>query len=554
MSLPQFSLQGSLYSIDNLLGDQFPPDNRYRLFATYIHPLLIKARPALEAAYCQDNGRPGIEPVVLLGVSLLQFMERVPDRQAMEMLKYHVGWKLALGLELELKAFDPSTLTHFRQRLIEHDQAKLAFDAVLEGLRSAGLVPKRSKQRLDSTHVLGAVARLSLLELLRETTRLALLEVHEQADPSTSLRAGLPRPPFWAVLWERYVESKVDYRLEDSTLRDKQLQAGQDITLLLAWTQERGPEIADGKQVQLLKRVLDENFQSENGKLVLHPQPAAAVKNPHDPEATWAAKADGKKQWVGYKVQVAETVADQVCEAGEPTAAFITAIETQPAIGSDEAGMQQVLSEQAKSGLDKPSELFVDSAYVSAQLIIDIRQEGWELVGPAQEPGSKNKTFKSDAFDVNVEDRTAVCPAGQTSSNCSRLEEKATGKVTFRFEWGGQCADCPLKDQCVSPGQDHRTLCVSQNHTVLQERRREQKTEEFAQRMRQRNAIEGTQSELVRGHDMRQARYRGLPKVRLQNYLIGAACNVKRWAARVAWEIRQGIAQLAAPAALQRTP
>ena len=45
-----------------------------------------------------------------------------------------------------------------------------------------------------------------------------------------------------------------------------------------------------------------------------------------------------------------------------------------------------------------------------------------------------------------------------------------------------------------------------------------------------------------RDHGLRQARYRGLPKVRLQNYLIGAACNVKRWLAHVGWEIRQGVA------------
>jgi hypothetical protein len=258
---------------------------------------------------------------------------------------------------------------------------------------------------LDSTHVLGLVAKLSLLELLRETTRLALQELHKHTD--------LARPPFWAEFWERYVESKVDYRLEDSTLRDKQTQAGQDITLLLAWAQEQDAAVAQGKQVQVLKRVLDENFRGEEGKLVLHPQPATAVKNPHDPEATWSAKADGKQQWIGYKAQVAETVSDRTCEPGEPTTAFITAIETQPAIGSDEAGMQQVLSEQAKSGMEKPSELFVDGAYVSAQSIIDARQEDWELTGPAQEPGSKNKTFKSDVFDVDVETRTAVCPAGK---------------------------------------------------------------------------------------------------------------------------------------------
>ena len=57
--------------------------------------------------------------------------------------------------------------------------------------------------------------------------------------------------------------------------------------------------------------------------------------------------------------------------------------------------------------------------------------------------------------------------------------------------------------------------------------------------MKHRNAIEGTQSELVRGHGLRRARYRGLLKVKLQNYFIGAACNVKRWLRREAWKLQQ---------------
>ena len=57
--------------------------------------------------------------------------------------------------------------------------------------------------------------------------------------------------------------------------------------------------------------------------------------------------------------------------------------------------------------------------------------------------------------------------------------------------------------------------------------------------MKHRNGIEGTQSELVRGHGMRRARFRGLAKVRLQNYFVGAACNVKRWIRRQVWELAQ---------------
>jgi hypothetical protein len=46
------------------------------------------------------------------------------------------------------------------------------------------------------------------------------------------------------------------------------------------------------------------------------------------------------------------------------------------------------------------------------------------------------------------------------------------------------------------------------------------------QRMHRRNAIEGTWSELARGHGMRRSRYRGFGKVELQNLLIGTACNM----------------------------
>ena len=67
------------------------------------------------------------------------------------------------------------------------------------------------------------------------------------------------------------------------------------------------------------------------------------------------------------------------------------------------------------------------------------------------------------------------------------------------------------------------------------------KTPEFREVMKKRNAIEGTQSELVRAHGARRARYRGLGKVKLQFYLIGAACNVKGWLKRAGWEIKKAM-------------
>ena len=81
--------------------------------------------------------------------------------------------------------------------------------------------------------------------------------------------------------------------------------------------------------------------------------------------------------------------------------------------------------------------------------------------------------------------------------------------MPYRFELSTPCHDCPLSAQCLGKDQRHRTVGVGEHHTALQARRREQQTETFQPRMKHRNAIEGTQSELVRGHGLRPAKDRG---------------------------------------------
>ena len=190
----------------------------------------------------------------------------------------------------------------------------------------------------------------------------------------------------------------------------------------------------------------------------------------------------------------------------------------------------------------------MDAAYVSSEKLVEAATEGRELIGPAPKCANNNDSrFHSEDFQVEVEQRRATCPARQQNTQCSRLVEKATGRVAYRFEWDtATCTACPRRRQCIKAEHKHRTLVVGENHTVLQARREEQQTDAFKARMKHRNAIEGTQSELVRAHGLRRARYRGLAKTKLQNYFIGAACNLKRWLRRVAWEMPQGLSAAAA--------
>ena len=190
-------------------------------------------------------------------------------------------------------------------------------------------------------------------------------------------------------------------------------------------------------------------------------------------------------------------------------------------------------------GLEKPPALYVDGAYVSAEKLAEAKSEGRAIIGPAQPAPKKEGKFSVEDFQINVEERKAICPAGKENTQCSRLEAQDTGKISYRIEFSTHCHQCPWHGQCVGENQKHRTILVGEHHSHLQARRQEQKTEAFQEQTRNRNAIEGTQSELVRGHGLRRARYRGKGKVRLQNYLIGAACNAKRWIKRVIWEVKQ---------------
>ena len=652
MSLPEFSTQAELFSTAGLSANLFAPTDRYRLFAKVVFPRLVAARAALEGCYCLENGRVALEPVLMLGTSLLQYLDGVPDRQAIEMLRYHAGWNFALNRQLGDEVFHPSSLVNFRNRLDEHQQSALGFTAILEALEAAGLVSRQSRQRLDSTQMFGRVAKMSRLDCVRESLRLALQELEETLQAQG-------RPPGWVGWWERYVESQVDYRASAEALGGKLAQAGTDAWQLLEWLRQPEPSpVAAGPQVELLRRVWAEQFEIRAGEpapapketilapasgepavpealaaattalsvppeanpaQVAHASPRAPsptnpeplktettqpaglsapadsvpersgsiaeapqdhatevkaavggvevqakdqkqlptdrVQNPHEPEATYAAKGRGeqKKEHVGYKIQVAETVCEATLAPGEPTRNFIVGIVTHPAYESDEAGAEKMESEQAAMGLGKPPVHYVDGAYISAGKLVEAAAQGRELIGPAPAPANNNDgRFTSERFQVEVEQRRATCPAGQQNTQCSRLEEQATGRVSYRFEWDtATCAACPWRGQCIKTEHKHRSLVVGEHHTALQTRRQEQRTPGFKERMKHRNGIEGTQSELVRGHGLRHARYRGLAKTKLQNYFSGAACNVKRWLRRVAWEMGQKAAAAALSSAVK---
>lgn len=109
-------------------------------------------------------GQPAESPARLAMVTLMQFMENLPDRQAAEAVRSRIDWKYMLGLKLSDPGFDYSVLSEFRQRLVEGEHEKLLLERLLKRCDELGLLKGKAKQRTDSTHVL-------LRKYIRQTKR-----------------------------------------------------------------------------------------------------------------------------------------------------------------------------------------------------------------------------------------------------------------------------------------------------------------------------------------------------------------------------------------------
>ncbi len=93
MSIPKQDHQSTFYDASFLTLDLFKPTDRYEIFRQHVLPALQASRENLCRLYCSDNGRAAIEPVTMAGVTLLQFMEKAPDRTAADNVRLHLGWK-----------------------------------------------------------------------------------------------------------------------------------------------------------------------------------------------------------------------------------------------------------------------------------------------------------------------------------------------------------------------------------------------------------------------------------------------------------------------------
>src|SRR5499427_1451544 len=118
----------------------------------------------------EDVGRRSVPPMIVAVVMVLQRIEGLSDREAVDRFSFDARWKYAAGgLDFDYPGFVHTVLVDMRARLARSARPDRIFEVTLDAARAAGLVGRR--RVLDSTPLYDAVATMDTVTLVRSAIR-----------------------------------------------------------------------------------------------------------------------------------------------------------------------------------------------------------------------------------------------------------------------------------------------------------------------------------------------------------------------------------------------
>lgn len=470
----------------------------------------------LAGMYTLDNGRPSLPPSMMCGVVLLQFYDDVSDAEAVERVLYDLRWKVALGLPLDYKGFDPSSLSVFRKRLLENGKERYAFDRFLKVGREAGFIPDKVTLLQDTVAVKGAGAVQDTYTLLRKGIR-KLLKAMGYEVPGKRQGLGERARELVAGYVEKDRKAAIDW--SDAAERAKQLKAlVRDAESVLEMALERMDEEEVRSAGWLLTKILgDDVVVDEEGNPRIGEGTAPdRIVSVTDSEMRHGRKSAAQR-FDGFKVSVAtEASSELIMDVADMAASEGDGKELLPTVDrvEEHAGVEV-------------ARVIGDGAYPSGDNLAGCANHPGrpvDLVSPLRQ-GEKGGVGKA-AFRIDLEEKKATCPGGEVAGGRKDRDEKGRPVLKFVFD-RSRCEGCPLFSRCVRSKTKGRVVTTHYHESHLQAARQRQEMPEFKELYRARSAVERKLAELV-GHGLRATRYIGDEKRRLQRLWTAAAVNLKR--------------------------
>ncbi len=442
------------------------------------------------------RGRPSVPADVIATVLVLQSLEGLSDREALQAVRTDLRWKVAAGLTLDDEGFHPTVLTLWRNKLRQSDRPERIFDAVRDVITATGVLTGKTRRALDSTLLDDAVATQDTVTQLVSMIR--------------RVRKAIPTAAAVEVAAHDYDSAGKPVCAWDDPAARNELVSGLVNDALAVLAALEGVDL-DGEQqrlVGLLALVAGQDVEQgdEPGSWRIARKVAyERVISTVDPETRHMHKSRSEYR-DGFKAHLAI----------EPDTGLITGVDLTLANAPD--GTHGIaLLDGEPAGLD----VLADSAYGTGPARAALEQAGhtaiikpWPLarnsnLGPDQ--------FSRDDFAIDYTARTVTCPNGTT------VPIAAKGSADF----GSRCVGCPFRSRCTT-SKSGRTIHVGEHDHFLADARQAWRNGERLTDYRQhRPMVERSIAWLVaNGH--RRVRYRGVERNRQALSVRAATLNLRR--------------------------
>jgi len=432
-----------------LVGHLVAPGSMFAFLAD--HRLDLFSDNEFEDLFPSGKGRPSIPASVMASVLVLQTLHDMSDRETAEAVRCDLRWKVATGMALDDKGFDPSTLVYWRKRLAKSERPQRINDAVRAVIAQTGVLTGRGKRAVDSTILADAVATQDTITQLISAIRRVGRVVPGAAEAIAAVCSGhdyrsAGKP---AIDWD---EPGAKDALVSALVND----ANALLEALAGMDEDTAAEEVVAAALAMLALVAGQDVEPAEGsdgtdgrwRIARKVAPDRVISQV-DPQARHTRKSPEARR-DGYRAHV----------VAEPETGIITDEALTMAAGpqnSDAAVAEQFLAaDTAETGA---RQWYGDSAYGTGDLRGAIADAGHHAVikpRPLRPPVAGG--FTVDDFTVDEQGATVRCPAGHVRA-LSRTRIATFGVV---------CRACPLRAECTT-AKTGRTITLHARDDLLRQ-------------------------------------------------------------------------------------
>ena len=329
MSLGQAERQGNLLDdVMRFCGEALPEHSIY----SFLHRERDRLFPdEMFADLFDERGRRSVPPSVVAVVMVLQRLEGLSDREAVERYCFDARWRYAAGVggydSGGWTSFAHTVLVDMRERLRRSECPNRIFEVALEAAKEAGLIGR--KRALDSTPLYDAVTTMDTVTLIRSAIR-GLLKAADDAL-EVELRSVLGSGDDYASA----AKPQIDW--DDASAREALIdERAKDAFACLALLDGRELDPAVAEAMVLLATVVGQDIEEGDDGVVRIARQVAKdrVISTVDPEARHGRKTQARS-FDGYKGHAAV----------DPDSEIITATTVTPGNAGDASVAEDLIAD-----------------------------------------------------------------------------------------------------------------------------------------------------------------------------------------------------------------